>query len=71
MEIELIMQLWDQLGWVGKTLAVLLAIHPVASVIVALTPTPADDKWPGLLYQKVLMPLALAVGKATDKGPGK
>lgn len=40
-----------------------LAIHAAASLIVALTPTPADDKVLGKVY-KVIEFLALAVGRA-------
>lgn len=69
MEIDLIIQLWNTLGWFGKTVAVLLALHPVASVIVALTPSPHDDKWPGLVFEKLIKPLALAVKNGNPKGP--
>jgi hypothetical protein len=69
MDITQIIELWNTLGWFGKTVAVLLALHPVASAIVALTPTPKDDKWPGLIFEKIIKPLALAVKNADPKGP--
>lgn len=39
------------------------AVIAVASLIAALTPTPADDQWIGKLY-KFLDILALNIGKA-------
>ena len=63
-ELLLIMELWGSLGLFGKAVAVLLGLHPLASLIVALTPTPKDDALLSQVYSKVLKPLALAVGKA-------
>lgn len=71
MDVQLILSLWNELGWFGKALAALLALHPVASVIVAVTDTPKDDKLYGKFYRLILMPVALNVGKAFDKGAHK
>lgn len=49
-------------AWVTALLALVVA----AKGVVALTPTPADDKIVGKLY-KVLEMIALVVGKAKDK----
>ncbi len=43
-----------------------LAIHAVASIICALTPTRKDDNVMGTLY-KVLEVLALNIGRAKDR----
>jgi hypothetical protein len=43
-----------------------LAIHAVASIICALTPTQKDDTVVGFVY-KVIEFLALNVGKAKDR----
>lgn len=43
-----------------------LAIHAVASIIVAMTPTPSDDKIVGKIY-KLIETLALVVGKAKQR----
>lgn len=51
---------------INKYLEVALAIHAAASVIVALTPTPADDKIVGKIY-KVIETIALVVGKAKQR----
>ena len=42
----------------------------VASAIVAMTPTPADDKFLGKLY-KIVEALALVIGKAKEKNSKK
>jgi hypothetical protein len=51
---------------INKYLEVALAIHAAASVICALTPTPADDKFVGKVY-KVIETIALVVGKAKQR----
>jgi len=43
-----------------------LAIHAAASAIVALTPTPHDDKIIGKIY-KVIETIALVVGRAKQR----
>jgi hypothetical protein len=58
---EFIMGIWN-------ILMVIPVIISICSVIVALTPTPADDKMWAKVY-KYLEVLALAVGKAKDKNP--
>lgn len=49
-------------AWITALLAVVVA----AKGVVALTPTPADDKIVGKLY-KILEMVALVVGKTKDK----
>ena len=51
---------------INKYIELALAIHAVASIIVAMTPTPADDKIIGKLY-KLIETLALVVGKAKQR----
>jgi hypothetical protein len=51
---------------ISKYIEVALAIHAAASAIVALTPTPKDDKIVGKLY-KIIETLALVVGKAKQR----
>ena len=58
---EFIMGIWN-------ILMVIPVVISICSVIVALTPTPADDKLWAKVY-KYLEVLALAVGKAKDKNP--
>jgi hypothetical protein len=50
----------------NKYLEVALAIHAAASVIVALTPTPKDDKLVGKLY-KLIEICALVIGRAKQR----
>jgi hypothetical protein len=58
---EFIMGIWN-------ILMVIPVVISICSVIVALTPTPADDKLWAKVY-KYLEVLALAIGKAKDKNP--
>jgi hypothetical protein len=53
---------------IWNILMVIPVVISICSVIVALTPTPADDKLWAKVY-KYLEVLALAVGKAKDKNP--
>jgi len=50
----------------NEYIEVALAIHAAASAIVALTPTPADDKFVGKVYKLIEM-VALVVGRAKDR----
>jgi hypothetical protein len=50
----------------NQYLEVALAIHAAASAIVALTPTPADDKIVGKLY-KLIEIAALVIGRAKQR----
>jgi hypothetical protein len=50
----------------NEYIEVALAIHAAASAIVALTPTPADDKLVGKLYKLIEM-VALVVGRAKER----
>jgi len=50
----------------NKYLEVALAIHAAASAIVALTPTPKDDKLVGKLY-KLIEICALVIGRAKER----
>jgi len=50
----------------NKYIELALAIHTVASIICATTPTPADDRILGKLY-KLIETLALVVGKAKQR----
>jgi hypothetical protein len=50
----------------NQYLEVALAVHATASVIVALTPTPSDDKLVGKFY-KLIEILALVVGRAKQR----
>ena len=50
----------------NQYLEVALAIHAAASAIVALTPTPADDRFVGKLY-KLIEIAALVIGKAKQR----
>jgi hypothetical protein len=58
---EFIMGIWN-------ILMVIPVVISICSVIVALTPTPSDDKVWAKVY-KYLEVLALAIGKAKDKNP--
>ena len=58
---EFIMGIWN-------ILMVIPVVISICSVIVALTPTPEDDKVWAKVY-KYLEVLALAIGKAKDKNP--
>ena len=51
---------------INQYLEVALAIHAAASAIVALTPTPADDKLVGKLY-KLIAIAALVIGRAKQR----
>jgi hypothetical protein len=53
---------------IWNILMVIPVVISICSVIVSLTPTPADDKLWAKVY-KYLEVLALAVGKAKDKNP--
>jgi hypothetical protein len=59
--IDFIMGIWN-------LLMVVPVVISICSVIVAMTPTPADDKLWAKVY-KWLEVLALAIGKAKDKNP--
>ena len=50
----------------NRYLEVALAIHAAASAIVALTPTPADDKIVGKFY-KLIEIAALVIGRAKQR----
>lgn len=50
----------------NKYIELALAIHAVASIICAATPTPADDRILGKVY-KLIESLALVVGKAKQR----
>jgi hypothetical protein len=50
----------------NQYLEIALAIHAAASAIVALTPTPADDKLVGKFY-KLIEIAALVIGKAKQR----
>ena len=56
----------DLLVWITKFLSVIPTIVLGASLIAALTPTPADDGWLKKIY-KVIDWCALNVGRAKDK----
>ena len=58
---EFIMGIWN-------ILMVIPVVISICIVIVALTPTQADDKIGAKVY-KYLEVLALAIGKAKDKNP--
>mgnify|MGYP001444662267 FL=1 len=58
---EFIMGIWN-------ILMVIPVVISICSVIVALTPTPADDKIWAKVY-KYLEVLALVIGKAKNKNP--
>ena len=58
---EFIMGIWN-------ILMIIPVVISICSVIVALTPTPADDKVWAKVY-KYLEVLVLAIGKAKDKNP--
>ena len=51
---------------INKYIEVALAIHAAASAIVALTPTPKDDRIIGKLY-KIIETLALVIGRAKQR----
>jgi|TARA_A200000159_G_C7292055_1_gene326163 hypothetical protein len=59
--IDFIMGIWN-------LLMVIPVVISICSVIVALTPTPADDKIWAKVY-KYLEVLALVIGKAKNKNP--
>ena len=59
--IDFIMGIWN-------LLMVIPIVISICSVIVALTPTPADDKIWAKVY-KYLEVLALVIGKAKNKNP--
>lgn len=67
MELDQLLSLWATLGPVAKVVGVLIVLHPIASIIVAATPTPRDNELYGKLYKFVLEPLALVVFRAKDK----
>ena len=50
----------------SKYVEAALAIHAAASVLVALTPTPKDDRFVGKVY-KLIEIVALVIGKAKQK----
>lgn len=67
---DLVLRIWDMLPpWAALVLTILMAAHPVASIIVALTPTPMDDNILGKAY-KILEWVSLTVGKAKQKPGG-
>ena len=59
--ISFIMGIWN-------LLMIMPIVISICSVIVALTPTPQDDKVWAKVY-KYLEILSLAIGKAKDKNP--
>jgi hypothetical protein len=59
--ISFIMGIWN-------LLMIIPIVISICSVIVALTPTPQDDKVWAKMY-KYLEILSLAIGKAKDKNP--
>jgi hypothetical protein len=59
--ISFIMGIWN-------LLMIIPIVISICSVIVALTPTPQDDKVWAKVY-KYLEILSLAIGKAKDKNP--
>lgn len=59
--IDFIMGIWN-------LLMIIPIVISICSVIVALTPTPKDDKIWAKVYT-YLEVLALAIGKAKDKNP--
>lgn len=61
--------LWDTVGTETKVIMVLLALHPIASAITQWTDTPNDDTAYGWFYNKVVRPLALNKGLATQDMP--
>lgn len=58
---------WETADTLTRIIYVLLLLHPIASLITALTPTPKDDTVYGKLYNTVIRPLALNIGLAKDK----
>ncbi len=50
----------------SKYIELALAIHAVASIITAMTPTPSDDKLVSKAYKLIEM-LALVVGRAKER----
>lgn len=58
--------LFDPVDKLNQYIELALAIHAVASIICALTPTRKDDNVMGTLY-KVLEVLALNIGRAKDR----
>lgn len=61
---------WMTEHW-AELLAVLFAVDKVAALIVALTPTPADDRWHAKIYQWVIEPLAGIWGRRAKELPGE
>lgn len=59
---------WETADTLTRALYIFLLLHPVASLITMLTPTPKDDDLYGKLYNKVIRPLALNIGLATESG---
>ena len=53
----------------ANTIAIIMAIISVSSIIAAVTPTPKDDVWIGKLY-KLIDLCALNIGLAKKK-PGE
>jgi len=51
---------------INEYLEIALAIHAAASILVAITPTPHDNKFVEKAY-KVLEMIALVVGKAKQR----
>lgn len=51
-------------AWIVTIVAILMALHPIASAITNMTDTPKDDAWVGWVYKHVLERLALIGGKA-------
>lgn len=64
LDLNLLLALWESSNWVVRTILVLVALHPIASAIVALTPTPKDDAIYAKIRKAVIEPLALHVFKA-------
>lgn len=55
---------WATADLFTRVIFVLLLIHPIASLVTTLTPTPKDDTAYAKFYNKVIRPLALNVGLA-------
>lgn len=68
--LEYLASAWSVLPWWGSLLLVLLGVHPVASLITAVTPTPKDNKALSKVYSVIEL-LALVVFKAKDPGGKK
>lgn len=71
MDLNTLIAMWNDLGLLAKIVGILLIAHPIASMIVAATPTPADDSIYANFYRYFLEPMSLTVFKAKDTGEKK